>query len=58
MITKDKLIILVADLVEMLLEYGADENTIIFTLKYYGITEKQSKEWYGLGITKDDTDND
>ena len=61
MITKTKLFSLVADLVEMLIEYGAENESIIETLKYYGITEKQSKEWYGLSADDEsykDTDNE
>jgi hypothetical protein len=40
----------IADLVNMLMEHGANENgSIEHTLKYYGFTDKQIKEWYGLG---------
>ena len=48
MVKEHKLLSLVADLVEMLLEYGAEKSSIIHTLKYYGITKEQAKEWYGL----------
>jgi hypothetical protein len=48
MITKDKLLKLVADLVERLVEYGCDTDTIVETLKYYGFTNVQIKELYLL----------
>ena len=49
MIKKDMLFNLIADLVNMLMEYGANENgSIEHTLKYYGFTDEQIKEWYGL----------
>ncbi len=57
MITKNKLFSLIADLINMLMEYGANENSIIHTLKYYDFTEEEIKEWYGLGITKEDSKN-
>jgi len=45
---------LVADLVNMLMEHGANENNgIINTLKRHGLTNNQINEWYGLG-----TDNE
>ena len=46
MITKDKLISLVADLCEMLNEYGCDNNNIIHTLKHYGFTDEQIKAYF------------
>lgn len=39
---------LVADLVQELLDYGADQNDLIWMLTQYGYTEKQIKEYYGL----------
>jgi hypothetical protein len=48
----------IADLVERLVDWGDDTNSIIETLKYYGFTDEQIKEWYRLEITKEDTDNE
>jgi hypothetical protein len=48
MIKKDMLLNLVADLVERLVEYGCDTDSIVETLKYYGFTDEQIKEWYLL----------
>ena len=45
---KNNLLNLIADLVERLVEYGCDTDSIIETLKYYGFTDEQIKEWYGL----------
>jgi hypothetical protein len=39
---------LVADLVQQLVDLGANQNDIIYTLTYYGMNDKQIKEWYGL----------
>ena len=47
-ITKDKLFSAIADLVETLLLYGCDHDTLIHTLTYYGFTKKQIAEWYGI----------
>ena len=46
MITKDKLISLVADLCEMLNEYGAERKSIVHTLKHYGFTDEQIKAYF------------
>jgi len=48
MITKNKLFSLIADLVERLVEYGCDTDTIVETLKYYGFTKEQIADYYGL----------
>jgi hypothetical protein len=48
-ITKDKLFGAIADLVEALLEYGCDHDSLIHTLTHYGFTKEQLKEWYGIG---------
>jgi hypothetical protein len=48
MINKEKLLNLVADLVQMLSEYGCENDSIIETLKYYGFTKEQIAEWYGI----------
>jgi hypothetical protein len=52
--TKDNLYSVIADLVQMLSEYGCENDSIIETLKYYGFTNEQIAEWYGLdtGETK------
>lgn len=50
-LTKDRLLVLVADLVQDLLNYGKDKESLIDTLLYYGLTEEEIEEWYG--ITKD-----
>jgi hypothetical protein len=47
-ITKDKLFRLIADLVESLLEYGCEEESIIQILSYHGFTNEQIAEWYGI----------
>ena len=47
-ITKDKLFGAIADLVESLLEYGCEEESIIQILSYYGFTNEQIAEWYGI----------
>jgi hypothetical protein len=48
-ITKDKLFSAIADLVDMLREYGCDDDAIIFSLTHYGFTKEQIAEWYGIG---------
>ena len=48
MITKNKLFSLIADLVEMLIEYGCDSDSIVHTLKHYGFTKEQIVDWYNL----------
>jgi hypothetical protein len=48
-ITKDKLFSAVADLVEALLEYGCDHDSLIHALTHYGFTKEQIAEWYGIG---------
>jgi hypothetical protein len=45
---KPNLYILIAELVGMLLDYGASQKSIVQTLVYYGITKKQAKEWYNI----------
>jgi len=47
-ITKDKLFGAIAELVEMLIKYGCEEEYIIHILIYYGFTKEQITEWYGL----------
>ena len=45
---KDKLLKLIADLVEKLVEYGCDTDSIVETLKYHGFTSEQITDYYGL----------
>jgi hypothetical protein len=45
---KDKLMNLIADFVEMLVDNGADTDIIIDTLKRYGFTDNEIADWYGL----------
>ena len=47
-ITKDNLFGAIADLVESLLEYGCEQESIIHILTYYGFTKEQIAEWYGI----------
>ena len=47
-ITKDKLFGAIADLVEALLEYGCDHDSLIHTLTHYGFTKEQLNDWYGI----------
>ena len=49
---KDKLLKLVADLVQMLIDSGANKDIIVHTLKYYGLTDNDIADWYGLEIWK------
>lgn len=46
---------LVADLVQELINYGMSPISLIATLRYYGLTDKQIKDYYGLPFD-DDTD--
>jgi hypothetical protein len=39
---------LVADLVQELINYGKGPIELIATLRYYGLTDKQIKDYYGL----------
>jgi hypothetical protein len=55
---KDKLLNLVADLVEMLIDNGANKDIIVHTLKYYGLTESEIADWYGLEISEFETYNE
>ena len=47
-LTKNILLSAVADLVQMLSEYGCENDSIIHTLMHYGFTKEQIKEWYGI----------
>ena len=47
-ITKDKLFGAIAELIDSLLEYGCEHDSLIHALTHYGFTKEQLKEWYGL----------
>jgi hypothetical protein len=47
-LTKDNLFKVVADLIEMVKEFGQDDQSIIDVLCFYGFTKEQLNEWYGL----------
>ena len=47
-ITKDKLFGAIAELIDSLLEYGCDHDSLIHALTHYGFTKEQITEWYGL----------
>jgi hypothetical protein len=55
---KDKLLKLVADLVEMLIDNGANKDIIVSTLKYYGLTHNEIADFYGLEYTDFETYNE
>jgi hypothetical protein len=46
--TKDRLLLLVADLVEDLLDNGVKKEYIIKRLQYHGFKEEDITDWYGL----------
>jgi hypothetical protein len=41
---------LVSDLIQQLMDFGADEESIIWTLKQYGFTEEEIKQEFGLPL--------
>jgi hypothetical protein len=47
-IRKHALFAAIADLVQALLEYGCEEESIVQMLSYYGFTKEQIAEWYGI----------
>lgn len=49
MIKKEDLYKAIADFVYMLQEYGCPDKAIRFSLKFYGFTDEQITEWYGVG---------
>ena len=57
-ITKGNLLGVIAELVEMLNEYGCNTDTIVETLKQYGFTKDQIEEWYGLAHSGFETYNE
>jgi hypothetical protein len=48
-ITKFNLMNAIAELVNELMEMGCDSSKISWTLRQYGLTNKQIAEWYGIG---------
>lgn len=55
MISKNDLFGTVADLVDLLRNYGVDFEIIRNTLRYHGFTEAQIKEWYGIYFEEEQT---
>lgn len=46
--TKDKLLAIIANLIQELLDLGYKEEDLIWMLKQYGMSLKDIKEWYGI----------
>jgi hypothetical protein len=57
-LTKNKLSKLVADLVEMLIDNGANKDIIVHTLMYYGFNYNEITDFYGLEISDFETYNE
>ena len=57
-IQTDNLLSLIADLVQELLDMGADQYDIIWMLSQYGFSDKFIKTNYGLPFTNDDEGNE
>jgi hypothetical protein len=57
-IQTDNLLSLIADLVQELLDMGADQYDIIWMLTQYGFSDKFIKTNYGLPFTNDDEGNE
>ena len=57
-IQMDTLFSLIADLVQELLDMGADQYDIIWMLTQYGFSDKFIKENYGLPFTNDNEGNE
>jgi hypothetical protein len=49
---------LIADLVQELLDMGADQNDIIWMLSQYGFSDKFIKDNYGLPFSFDNDGNE
>ncbi len=49
---------LIADLVQELLDTGADQNDIIWMLSQYGFSDKFIKDNYGLPFSNDSDGNE
>lgn len=47
-LSKVNLFSAVAELVQMLKDYGAEDSTLISVLGQYGFTKQQIAEWYGI----------
>jgi hypothetical protein len=46
--TKDKLLAIIANLIQELLDTGYEEKNLIWMLTQYGMSLKDIKEWYGI----------
>lgn len=58
MINNNTLLSLIADLVQELLDTGADQNDIIWMLSQYGFSDKFIKDNYGLPFDSDKDGNE
>ena len=47
-ITEDKLLALIANLIQELLDLGYKDKDLVWLLKQYGLSLKDIKEWYGI----------
>jgi hypothetical protein len=57
-LTKNNLLSAIADLIQMLSEYGCENDSIINTLMLYGFTKDQIADWYGLEPSNFETYNE
>jgi hypothetical protein len=57
-LTKNNLLSAIADLIQMLSEYGCENDSIIHTLLHYGFTKDQIADWYGLADSGFETYNE
>ena len=39
---------LIANLIQELIDMGYNEKDLVWILNQYGITEEETKEWYGI----------
>jgi hypothetical protein len=39
---------LIANLIQELIDMGYNEKDLVWMLNQYGITEEETKEWYGI----------
>jgi hypothetical protein len=52
--TKDKLLAIIANLIQELLDTGYEEKNLIWMLTQYGMSLKDIKEWYGIPYDEND----
>jgi hypothetical protein len=50
--TEDKLLALIANLIQELLDLGYKDKDLVWLLKQYGLSLKDIKEWYGIPYDK------